>query len=721
MVFELGTVTLNLQGVEFFYNEARVGGVIRSFHSNIFFMGKCTLTKNAAFIGGGIYAMESTLEVRNAIVVVQNSSAYSSGGGLYLYRSTVHCQHNSTIVLSGNIANGRGGGIHAINSLISIVSEGDPNKESVIHFTRNAAHFGGGIFLEVSSELYIFKLGIINAYNFYFMENVAGNGGAIFVDDQTNFKTCTRLGNYEDGTNCFIQVMSPKKIIDFRDYVSLKFTDNYAYDDGSVLFGGLLDRCTISNTAKYHFHDTNFGMTDGISYFRNISIITNHLRKHESHEISSNPVQICFCTSDGFPDCGYDFSPIKIKKGEMFNISLVAVDQVAQTLAHATIYAFFYAPESGLGEGQMAQYINDTCTNISFAVYSSKSSDELTMYAGGPCDKAAKSTGTVSIVFLNCTCPTGFQQKQSNKNTSCECICDSQLFPFITDPNCNAQTGMLLRDGNFWITNLSHTRTNNMAGYNYLIYPHCPFDYCLQSVYINLNLVNGADSQCANSRSGLLCGSCKPGLSLSLGSSLCLPCSKAWHRDIVAVLILFFVSGILLVVSILVLNLTVAVGTLNGIIFYANIVGANASIFFPTAKLRFISILSSWLNLEVGFDACFYNGLDTYWKTWLQLTFPAYIIMLVIVIIVVSEYSMKFSEMIAKKNPVATLATLILLSYTKLLRIIISSLSFTTISYPNGSHETVWLPDASVKYLKGKHIALFILGILILLIGIMYT
>lgn len=58
---------------------------------------------------------------------------------------------------------------------------------------------------------------------------------------------------------------------------------------------------------------------------------------------------------------------------------------------------------------------------------------------------------------------------------------------------------------------------------------------------------------------------------------------------------------------------------------------------------------------------------------WLQLAFPIYIILLVVIIIIVaSDHSMKFSELIAKKNPVATL---ILLSYTKLLCIVISSMT----------------------------------------------
>ena len=115
-----------------------------------------------------------------------------------------------------------------------------------------------------------------------------------------------------------------------------------------------------------------------------------------------------------------------------------------------------------------------------------------------------------------------------------------------------------------------------MSGY--LIYPYCPKDYCLppnKNVEINLNIPNGADVQCAHNRSGLLCGACSPGLSLSLGSSRCLLCFTHWSEVFVAIIISSFLAGLILVTSLLVLNLTVAAGTLNGLIFYANIVAAN--------------------------------------------------------------------------------------------------------------------------------------------------
>ena len=69
-------------------------------------------------------------------------------------------------------------------------------------------------------------------------------------------------------------------------------------------------------------------------------------------------------------------------------------------------------------------------------------------------------------------------------------------------------------------------------------------------------------------------------------------------------------------------------------------------------------------KLELGIDTCYFLGMNAYIKTWLQLAFPAYVILLVVLVVIISSYSTEFSNLIGKKNPVATLATLILLSYT---------------------------------------------------------
>ena len=100
---------------------------------------------------------------------------------------------------------------------------------------------------------------------------------------------------------------------------------------------------------------------------------------------------------------------------------------------------------------------------------------------------------------------------------------------------------------------------------------------------------------------------------------------------------------------------------------------------------------------------------------------PMYVIFLVIMVIAVSEHSTKFARLLSKKNPVETLATLILLSYTKFLNTVIASLSFAILDYPDGSHHFAWLPDAAIPYLKGKHLILFTVAIVIIILGAIYT
>ena len=89
-----------------------------------------------------------------------------------------------------------------------------------------------------------------------------------------------------------------------------------------------------------------------------------------------------------------------------------------------------------------------------------------------------------------------------------------------------------------------------------------------------------------------------------------------------------------------------------------------------------------------------------------------------ITIIILSEVSTQFAKLIGRRDPIATLATLILLSYAKLLLVTITILSFAVLNYPL---VTVWLPDGNVKYLQGKHIALDMVALLIILIGVPYT
>ena len=47
------------------------------------------------------------------------------------------------------------------------------------------------------------------------------------------------------------------------------------------------------------------------------------------------------------------------------------------------------------------------------------------------------------------------------------------------------------------------------------------------------------------------------------------------------------------------------------------------TVFFPLESGNtFLTTFIAWLNLDLGIEVCFYDGIDAYAKTWLQFAFP---------------------------------------------------------------------------------------------------
>ena len=189
-----------------------------------------------------------------------------------------------------------------------------------------------------------------------------------------------------------------------------------------------------------------------------------------------------------------------------------------------------------------------------------------------------------------------------------------------------------------------------------------------------------------------------------------------------AIILSFIAAGLALVVSLIVLNLTVTTGTINGLIFYVNIIHTH-HIISNTSK-SFLSTFIAWLNLDLGIESCLYTGFNSYAEIWLQFCFPLYIWLLMAVVIVLRCFFIKFniSRLCDNNIIVEVLATLFLLSYMRLLRLVIDTVSFATIIYPDGYTRNLWLYDGNFDFLKGKHIPLFIVALLLITLFIIpYT
>ena len=291
-------------------------------------------------------------------------------------------------------------------------------------------------------------------------------------------------------------------------------------------------------------------------------------------------------------------------------------------------------------------------------------------------------------IFLR-PCPPGFFL---SKHPPFKCDCN-QLMQHIPGVKCHIQDQTISRSGLVWIsTDDNETVTAS----------NCPYNYCNREE-INMTLEN-PDTQCNFNHSGTLCGRCQPGLSLALGTNQCLHCPNT-H---LALLLPFALAGVAIVFFIKVIDLTISQGTLNGLIFYANTIKANEHLLFTENLASPLAVFIAWLNLDLGIETCFFNGLTAYGKTWLQFVFPLYIWSIASLIIILAKYSDRVAKVMGN-NSVPVLPTLFLLSYAKLFRTIITALSFTMLSTAHGS-KAVWSADGNLDYLGPEHAPLFVVA-----------
>ena len=218
-----------------------------------------------------------------------------------------------------------------------------------------------------------------------------------------------------------------------------------------------------------------------------------------------------------------------------------------------------------------------------------------------------------------------------------------------------------------------------------------------------------------------MCGQCQQGLSTVFGSSQCQHYSNSNYY--LFLIVPFAIAGLVLVLLLFTLNLTVTDGDVNGFILYVNIISINSHVFFPlNNSIQPFYIFVSIANLDLGIQTCFYSGMDGYAKMWLQLVFPTYLIFIATSLIIASHYSTRIQR-ITVRRALPVLATLFLLSYTKILRTVSSILFYySTLTHLPSEHTTlVWAVDANVPLFGVKFTFLFVICLLLFLILLLFN
>ena len=547
--------------------------------------------------------------------IANNTKSYnirtSSSGVLFFESSTVEFYGSLEVV--GNMENG---GITASNSDLFFYGRAK--------FSDNYSRNGGAITL-VSSLMCV----SVNATVEFNRNFARWLGGAIYISEQER-KTITQCGII----SCSIQLLEQEHTN--CQWFSITFNQNKAGIAGNAIYEDYTSasqKCLICFTPNTSYLYTYSGVNDS----------------SDLSSFTSDPTRVCLC-DNGIPDCFKARVSISVHPGEYFSLSLVLVGYGLGTVPGSVVATGNIAREEEHlfgSELQVSQEVRGTeCQDIRYSVVSERHTEQIVLGVEVPSflltlneslsnfPRNYISLHILPIEFLHIPVflhvnlllgPFGFQPVKG------KCVCHLILLDNNID-TCffHNRIGLFLRPPH-WIGLLNE----NKSWITIIVQPHCPFDYC-HSDDVNIT-AEFPNTQCQYQRSGILCGSCREGLSMMLGSSGCMKCSSSY----LGLMSIFVLAGVVLVIILTLLNMTVSVGTLNGLIFFAIILQANQTTFLLTTRhhmilVAFLRSFTAWLNLDIGIPICFFNGLTTYIKTWLQFVFPAYILALVGAIIIAS-------------------------------------------------------------------------------------
>ena len=319
----------------------------------------------------------------------------------------------------------------------------------------------------------------------------------------------------------------------------------------------------------------------------------------------------------------------------------------------------------------------------------------------------------VSIPLINVTllptCPKGFILQNDNCICYCDCLYPLKAHHYVCDTN----KFRISNPANTW-TGVSYKGGGD--AYDILISNVCPPKLC-DLTFETFSLSNNSisDLSCHSNHTGVLCGECKKNYSVVFGSDTCYShCTNMY----LLTLPMYALAGLVLVLVLFVLRLTIATGTINGVIFYANVLGLVMDRLIEHKDGTYTTVLHviiSLLNLNLGFPLCFYEGMTTEAKVGFQFVFPTYLWGIVVAMIVISKFSVRFSNVVSKSS-VQVLATLFYLSFSKLLSTVINIISFSKLyvvhsSPVSESEYTVWYYNGALAYGHSVHGLLLVVAL----------
>ena len=723
-------------------NQADKGGAMCTAHKSVItFNGSSTVKYhgNKAFNGGALYvynASQVTFQ-GNAFVMFNNNIVIQSGGVLYCYNkcyvlfkqnseiiflnnkaqqggviysisdSHIHFVGNCTVNFTENTALGYGGALHSYTNTIAAFDE-----HARITFDSNKAKDGGAIYsysafiilTEKSKNIILFK------------NNSAEKGGALLTelsnvtfsgDSCINFTNNTAL---QDGGAIYLNGHSS-----FVINIEVNFDQNSASDYGGVMYIQMKEISLDVNTSSIYFKDYDTGITNRPIYINmpkscDKSCLFKNIRG-TNLPVATSPSKLALyhpakCIEGNATVCRTYYIN-KVMLGQEITLVACVLDYYDQPITGVTEFLVkgHHHSHYTMSGSKFISVLCNNHTTQGISVTGNLNSNSSYNYSLVILLHVARVSES-KIISVNLTveltqCHPGFSY--FNKTQKCECYNVKNIIS-CSGSNSTIKSG-------YWFGNVNGLPTVTS----------CPNDYCnftcceINNGVYHLSPVRA--NQCTQHRTGIACGNCEQGYTLSFDSSECIPIDKCTVGQMVLVTTLSLLYWITVVVAVFIMMyFKIAIGCLYAIIYYYSIVDILLSYnyFISNGVHTSVSIMSSLVKLTPQFlgQLCLVRNMSGVDQQFIHYLHPAVVSLIVFMISVLARRSRRISSFISR-GIIHFICFLLLLSYTSVTTtslLLLRPLTFMDVD----TIYTYLSPD--IKYFHGRHLAYAIVAIILTIV-----
>ena len=254
----------------------------------------------------------------------------------------------------------------------------------------------------------------------------------------------------------------------------------------------------------------------------------------------------------------------------------------------------------------------------------------------------------------------------------------------------------------YWFGSIANKATTSLCPNHY-----CKFIYRKQTNEGYFELPKAVNAQCNDHRVGRACGECSSGYTLSYDSTDCISvdrCGTGWTVLVITLTCLYWIVVVASVFSLMYFRYQISLGYLYGLIYYYSMVGIllNNNPYVSDGAFQFASILSSFAQLSPQFlgKLCLVKGLSGIDQLFIHYAHALGVSLLLLLIVVATRCSARISLFVSRCI-IRVICLLILLSYTSIASTslqLLLPLRFTDIK------EWYTYSSPNVQYFHGRHI-----------------